>query len=115
MKQFFFLFVLPMSLILATLLWAGGCIQPNNGCVRPRVLVFSASWCVMCQQDKVELARLRTLGVEVQVINIDTRPDLARKYGVTTIPVYFVYVCGRDVQRTTDVIVVVNTVRSLYQ
>lgn len=121
LRNFTCLFVLPMCLVLAAILWAG-CIQPtpntpvpDNGCVRPKILVFSATWCGPCQRDKVVLVQVKAMGVEVQVIDIDARPDLARKYGVTSVPTYFVYVCGRDVQRTNDVSVVVNIVRPLFR
>jgi thioredoxin 1 len=123
MKQiptFIRLFVLPMCLILAAVLWASGCIRPiDNGSIdirpidsgRPKVLVFSASWCSLCQRDKTVLVQVKAMGVEVQVIDIDARPDLARKYGVTSVPTYFVYINGYNTQRTNDVSVLVNLMR----
>jgi len=119
-QKFTCLFLLPICLLLAAVLWAGGCIRPilpiapapiDNGCIRPKVLVFSASWCEPCQRDKVVLVQVEAMGVEVQVIDIDKRPDLARKYGVTSVPTYFIYISGHSIQRTNDVSVVVNIVR----
>jgi len=120
MKQlstFIRLFMLPMCLVLIAAWWAGGCIRPSlplNRCARPKVLVFSALWCAPCQRDKVVLVQVEAMGVEVQVIDIDAHSDLARKYGVTSVPTYFIYTCGR-VQRTNDVSVVVNTMQSLFR
>jgi len=118
-RTFTCLFVLPMCFVLAAVLWAGGCIRPSpvapipidNRCAQVKVLVFSASWCAPCQRDKAVLVQVAAMGVEVQVVDIDARPDLARKYGVTSVPTYFVYVGGRNVQRTNDISVVVNIVR----
>jgi thiol-disulfide isomerase/thioredoxin len=123
LQTFTCLFALPMCLVLAAVLWAGGCIQPvspvaplpDNGCARPKVLVFSASWCGPCQRDKAVLVQVKAMGVEVQVIDIDARPDLARKFGVTSVPTYFIYVCGRSTQRTNDISVVVNIMRPLFR
>lgn len=112
MKQFQLfmgVFLLPMCLVLAAVLWAG-CIQPIDN-ERPKVLVFSATWCDLCQRDKAMLVQVEAMGVEVQVIDIDACPDLAQKYGVTSVPTYFIYVNGRNTQRTNDVSVLVNLVR----
>jgi thiol-disulfide isomerase/thioredoxin len=119
LRNFTCLFVLPMCLMLAAVVWAGGCIQPtaptDSKWIRPKVLVFTASWCGSCQRDKVVLAQIKAMGAEVQVIDIDAHPDLAQKYSVTSVPTYFVYVSGCDAQRTQDVSVVVNTVRPLFR
>lgn len=85
--------------------------NPNRGRIRPKVIVFTASWCVPCRAAKPILVRIEAAGVEVQVVDIDANPELARKYGVTSVPTYFVYVCGRKVARTQDINVVVSLTR----
>lgn len=119
MKRFIYHFLLPMCFVLAAVLWAGGgCIQPaGSGFSQPidnrlsKVLVFSASWCGPCQRDKAMLEQMEAMGVEVQVIDIDAHPDLARKYGVTRVPTYFIYARGHQVQVTNDVSVVIDAVQ----
>ena len=84
--------------------------QQNSGpCSRPKVLAFTASWCGPCQRAKPVLVQIQAAGVDVEVIDIDARPDLAAKYGVTSVPTFFVYVCGKSTVRTQDVLVVVRS------
>ena len=83
--------------------------QPNSGpCSRPEVLAFTASWCVPCQRAKPVLVQIQVAGVDVEIIDIDARPDLAAKYAVTSVPTFFVYVCGKSTVRTQDVTVVIR-------
>lgn len=86
--------------------------QPNQGgCVRPKVIAFTASWCQPCQRAKPLLVQVQADGVEVQIVDIDADPELARKYGVTSVPTFFVYVGGKQVVRTQDVFVVAALTR----
>ena len=84
--------------------------QPNNcgPCSRPKVLAFTATWCVPCQRTKPVLVQIQAAGVDVEIIDIDARPDMAAKYGVTSVPTFFVYVCGKSTVRTQDISVVVR-------
>jgi thiol-disulfide isomerase/thioredoxin len=108
-------FLMRVALPLAALAMAlciAGCErpqQPNSGpCSRPKVLAFTAAWCIPCQRAKPVLAQLQAFGVEVEIIDLDARPDLAAKYGVTSVPTFFVYICGKSTVRTQDVTVVVR-------
>jgi len=96
-----------------------GCANPpepkERGCERPRVLAFTASWCGPCQRNKSVLVQLESWGVDVQVVDIDAHPELAAKYNVTSVPTYFIYICGRNVQRTQDVRVVVAAMKPLFR
>lgn len=85
--------------------------QCPNGCQRPRVLAFTASWCAPCQRAKPALIQIQVQGVDVQIIDIERRPDLARQYNITSVPTFLVYVSGRKPVRTNDVSVVVALTR----
>jgi len=103
---------LPLA-ALAMALCIAGCEgpqrQPNRSpCSRPKVMAFTASWCAPCQRAKPVLVQVQAAGVDVEIIDIDARPDLAAKYGVTSVPTFFVYVCGKSTVRTQDVTIVVR-------
>lgn len=104
-------------LAMAMLSLVVGCEQPpqNNGgcgpCTRPKLIVFTASWCDPCQRDKPLVLQIEAAGVEVRVYDIDKSPDFARKCGVTAVPTYFYYECGKTIVRVNsaaEVLVLVN-------
>ena len=109
-------FLMHVALPLAAMalsLCIAGCEAPPPGnncgpCSRPKVLAFTASWCGPCQRAKPVLVQIQAAGVDVEIIDIDARPDLAAKYGVTSVPTFFVYVCGKSTVRTQDVTVVIR-------
>jgi len=110
--------VLPLLALAALIALIAGCESPtrqHGGCNRPKVVVFSASWCGPCQRDRLVLVQLEGWGVDVQVVDIDRNPELAAEYGVKSVPTYFVYICGRNVQRTQDITVVVSVMRPLFR
>jgi thiol-disulfide isomerase/thioredoxin len=83
----------------------------QGGCQRPKVLAFTASWCAPCQRAKPVLVQIQAAGVDVEIIDIDASPDLAKKYGVTSVPTFLVSVCGKAPVRTNDILVVVSLTR----
>jgi thiol-disulfide isomerase/thioredoxin len=85
--------------------------EPRQGCSHPRVLAFTASWCCPCQRAKPVLIQIQAAGVEVEIIDIDAQPELAKQYGVASVPTFFVYVCGKRAVRTQDINVVVSLAR----
>lgn len=106
------------SVLIAAMLLSlvAGCEMPQQqqnqgGCRRPKVLAFTASWCAPCQRAKPALIQIQATGVEVEIIDIDDHPDLAKKYGVTSVPTFIVYVCGKTPVRTNDILVVVSLTR----
>lgn len=99
MKMFVLLLVLFMFMF--------GCepesVAPRQGCSRPKVIAFTATWCEPCRAAKGELERLRSHGVDVQEVDIDANPEMTSRYEVTSVPTFFVYVCGRKAVRTQDI------------
>lgn len=104
-----------LAILLALVALTTGCEasqEANQGhCSRPKVLAFTASWCAPCQRAKPVLAQIQATGVEVEIIDIDAHPDLARKHGVTSVPTFIVYVCGKAPVRTNDIREVVSLTR----
>lgn len=61
------------------------------------LLVFHADWCSACQEQKPVLRRLEQAfpAARFQRINVETDWDLAREFGVETVPNLIVVVDGR--------------------
>jgi len=68
-----------------------------------RVLAFKSETCGQCQQDKAELRRLIDKGVNVQIVDVDRNPAMARRYGVRRVPEYVIERDGVVVERTGKV------------
>ncbi len=103
-----------LAALLVVLMLLAGCESPQQeqrGCRRPKVLAFTASWCAPCQRAKPALIQIQAAGVDVQIIDIDAHPDLARQHGITSVPTFIVYVCGKAPVRTNDILVVVALTR----
>ena len=77
--------------------------QQHNQCCRPKIVAFGADWCPACCAGHAKLDALERMGVDVDRVNIDQRPDLAAQNSITSIPVYFVIRCGHETVRTQDI------------
>jgi thiol-disulfide isomerase/thioredoxin len=112
----FVLSVLVPLLALIALLVIAGCATPpkqdqRHDCPRPKVLAFTASWCGPCQRAKPVLVQIQAAGADVEIVDIDDHPDVAKKYAITSVPTFIVYVCGKSPVRTNDILVVVSMTR----
>ena len=62
---------------------------PKAGKVQ--IVVWTAPWCGYCQRDKPKLKRLTETGLyAIMVIDYDQNKSFAKRYGVTTLPTYFI-------------------------
>ncbi len=60
---------------------------------------FTASWCGPCQQMSPIVHKLAREGFPVQQVDIDQKPDLARRYNISSIPAFVLVVNGQEVDR----------------
>jgi len=68
---------------------------------KPVIVKFGAEWCPPCQEVEVELNHLsQTYGDRVHVvkIDIDARPDLAKHFGIGSIPHIMLFQYGEQVK-----------------
>lgn len=64
------------------------------------ILDFYANWCGPCKMLMPELSDLvKKIDVNVYKINVDNNPDVARKYGIMTIPTLVLYKEGKIVNK----------------
>jgi len=78
-------------------------LRRPDACTRPKLIVFYATWCGPCQSAKPFVTQIEAAGVEVVRYDIDAQPEMARKYGVTSVPTFFICQCGKGDQRTQDI------------
>ena len=56
-----------------------------------QLVVWTAPWCGYCQREKPKLKRLSKSGeYAIMVVDYDQNKAFAKKYGVTTLPTYFI-------------------------
>lgn len=64
------------------------------------LLDFYADWCGPCKMLMPELSDLvKKIDVNVYKINVDNNPDIAKKYGIMTIPTLVLYKEGKIVNK----------------
>jgi len=68
-----------------------------------RVLAFTSSQCGPCKRAKPFLLSLRADGVDVRIVDVDENPDLAKQYGVKSVPTFFVYVGNYQPTRVENI------------
>jgi len=83
---------------------AGKADQTSQGVgALPRLLELGADWCIPCKMMKPILAELKKEypgKMEVEFINVDQAPDIARQYNVRAIPTQIFFdASGKEVFR----------------
>jgi thioredoxin len=65
---------------------------------RPVLVKFGATWCGPCRAVDAQLTQVAHCGpARVVKIDVDSRPDLARHYGITAIPRMLLFKDGKVV------------------
>lgn len=73
--------------------------QDFNDLIKNKVLVdFYASWCGPCKMISTELEEVES-DIEVIKVNVDVYEDIARSYGVMSIPTLILFDSGKEVKR----------------
>ena len=68
--------------------------------IQEKILVdFYANWCGPCKMLSPILEKLEE--VKVLKVNVDENPELARKYGVMSIPCLILFDEGKEVKRNS--------------
>ena len=71
--------------------------------IQEKVLVdFYANWCGPCKMLSPILEKLEE--VKVLKVNVDENPELARKYGVMSIPCLILFEKGKELKRNVGFI-----------
>lgn len=79
----------------------------NPDSCKVSVMAFTAEWCAPCKRAKPALIAIQASGVQVTIVDIDKKPDMARKYGITSVPTFIVRTC-KGVVRTQKIATVMQ-------
>ena len=67
-----------------------------------RILRFTASWCGPCKALAMNL-ETADIGLPIEVVDIDVHDDLAKEYGIRSVPTLVMLDENTEVKRTTCV------------
>ena len=65
-----------------------------------RILRFTASWCGPCQGLAMNL-ETASLGLPIEVVDIDTHSDVAQEYGIRSVPTLVMLDENTEIKRLT--------------
>jgi thioredoxin 1 len=65
------------------------------------LLKASASWCQPCKNLQNVIETTDLVVDEIQMIDIDENPDIAKEYGIRGIPTLILYEDGTEIRRTS--------------
>src|SRR3972149_4466911 len=68
----------------------------------PVLVAFWAEWCVPCHMVSPvveEIGREKAEHLQVAKLNIDDNPDVARRYGIMSIPTLMLFIGGQEKAR----------------
>lgn len=70
--------------------------------IKNKVLVdFYADWCGPCKMLAMELEKVANeIDVDIVKVNVDEEEDIARKYGVMSIPTLILFENGQELKKT---------------
>lgn len=55
-----------------------------------KILVFTATWCGPCRENKPEIDKLKTAGYPIKIVDVDRNRDLVEKHQIKSLPTFVV-------------------------
>lgn len=73
-----------------------------NEIIKNKVLVdFYADWCGPCKMLAMEIEKAASeIDIDIVKVNVDDEEDIARKYGVMSIPTLILFENGQELKKT---------------
>ena len=73
-----------------------------NEIIKNKVLVdFYADWCGPCKMLAMEIEKTASeIDIDIVKVNVDDEEDIARKYGVMSIPTLILFENGQELKKT---------------
>jgi thiol-disulfide isomerase/thioredoxin len=107
--------VIPVLCLLAVCLGTSVGCEPvirGDSASPTQMVAFTASWCGPCHRQAPLVDMIESTGVQVTRIDIDRQPELARRYGVTSVPTYFLYDGQQPPLRTNQASDILQRIRA---
>lgn len=73
-----------------------------NEIIKNKVLVdFYADWCGPCKMLAMEIEKVASeIDIDIVKVNVDDEEEIARKYGVMSIPTLILFENGQELKKT---------------
>ena len=73
-----------------------------NEIIKSKVLVdFYADWCGPCKMLAMEIEKAASeIDIDIVKVNVDEEEDIARRYGVMSIPTLILFENGQELKKT---------------